>query len=64
MTLDQQRDATTEDAPTDRHILTGTLVRRRSARVTPSETPAPPKLEPVRRSTKVARTLTLAHHAG
>ena len=25
MTLDQQQVATTEDAPKDRHILTGTL---------------------------------------
>jgi hypothetical protein len=48
MTLDQQRAAPTEDAPKDRHLLTGTLFRRRSSRVTLTETPPPPKLEPVR----------------
>lgn len=62
MTLDQQPPAPTEDAPKDRHILTGTLFRRRSSRVTLSETPPPPKPEPVRRPAKVARMLALAHH--
>lgn len=69
MTLDQQPVATTEDAPKDRHILTGTLFRRRSSRVTLSETPPLPKPEPVRRPAKVARMLALAqraerHHRG
>ena len=62
MTLEQQSPAPTEDAPKDRHILTGTLFRRRSSRVTLSETPPPPKPEPVRRPAKVARMLALAHH--
>jgi hypothetical protein len=62
MTLDQQQTAPTEDVPKDRHILTGTLFRRRSSRVTLSETPPPPKPEPVRRPTTVARMLALAHH--
>jgi hypothetical protein len=62
MTLDQQQAAPTEDAPQDRHVLTGTLFRRRSSRVTLSETPPPPKPEPVRRPAKVARMLALAHH--
>jgi hypothetical protein len=62
MNLEQQQDATTEDAPKDRHILTGTLFRRRSSRVTLSETPPPPKPEPVRRPAKVAQQLALAHH--
>ena len=62
MTLDQQPAAPTEDAPKDRHILTGTLFRRRSSRVTLSETPPPAKPEPVRRPAKVAQQLALAHH--
>jgi hypothetical protein len=62
MTLDQQQVALTEDAPKDRHILTGTLFRRRSSRVTLTETPPPPKPEPVRRPAKVARMLAIAHH--
>lgn len=62
MTLDQQQAAPTEDPPKDRHILMGTLFRRRSSRVTLSETPPPPKPEPVRRPAKVARMLALAHH--
>ena len=62
MTLDQQPPAPNKDAPKDRHILTGTLFRKRSSRVTLSETPPLPKLEPVRRPAKVARMLALAHH--
>lgn len=62
MTLDQLQAAPIEDAPKYRHILTGTLFRRRSLRVMLSETPPPPKPEPVRRPAKVARMLALAHH--
>jgi hypothetical protein len=62
MTLDQQQTAPTEDAPKDRHILTGTLFRRRSSRVTLTEEPPLPEPEPVRRPAKVARMLALAHH--
>lgn len=54
MTLDQQQAAPTDDAPKDRHILTGTLFRRRSSRATLSEVPTPPKPEPVRRPPEVA----------
>ena len=60
MTLEPATAPTTE-TPSDRHILTGTLFRRRSSRVTLSETPPPPKPEPVRRPAKVARMLALAH---
>ena len=61
MTLEPATAPTTE-TPSDRHILTGTLFRRRSSRVTLSETPPLPKPEPVRRPAKVARMLALAHH--
>ena len=61
MTLEPVTAPTTE-TPSDRHILTGTLFRRRSSRVTLAETPPPPKPEPVRRPAKVARMLALAHH--
>ena len=62
MTLEQSATAPTTETPSDRHILTGTLFRRRSSRVTLSETPPLPKPEPVRRPAKVARMLALAHH--
>jgi hypothetical protein len=62
MTLDQRQDATTEDAPKHRHLLTGTLFRRRSSRVTLAEAPPPAVPEPVRRPAKVAQQLALAHH--
>lgn len=62
MNLEQQPATPNEDAPKDRHILTGTLFRRRSSRVTLTEEPPPPKPEPVRRPAKVARMLALAHH--
>lgn len=62
MTLDQQPTAPTEDAPKVRHILTGTLFRRRSSRATLGETPPPLKPAPVRRPAMVARILALAHH--
>jgi len=62
MTLDQQQNTTTKDALNDRHILTGTLFRRRNSRVTLTEEPPPPNPEPVRRPAKVARMLALAHH--
>ena len=61
MTLEPATAPTTK-TPSDRHILTGTLFRRRSSRVTLAETPPPPKPEPVRRPAKVARMLALAHH--
>ena len=41
MTLEPATAPTTK-TPSDRHILTGTLFRRRSSRVTLSETPPPP----------------------
>jgi excisionase family DNA binding protein len=55
---------TSTDSPTpqDRHVLTGTLFRRRSSRVLLTEQPPPPKPEPVQRPAKVARMLALAHH--
>ncbi|WP_438018618.1 hypothetical protein WMF18_05875 [Sorangium sp. So ce315] len=55
---------TSTDSPTlqDRHVLTGTLFRRRSSRALPIKQSPPPKPEPVRRSAKVARMFTLAHH--
>jgi len=59
---EQPTTAPTTEAPKDRHVLTGALFRRRSARVTLSETPPLPKPEPVRRPAKVARMLALAHH--
>lgn len=62
MTLEQTATAPTTETPNDRHILTGTLFRRRSSRVTLTETPPLPKPEPVRRPAKVARMLALAHH--
>jgi hypothetical protein len=34
MRPDQQQAAPTDDAPKDRHILNGTLFRRRSSRLT------------------------------
>jgi hypothetical protein len=48
--------------PQDRHVLKGTLFRRRSARVHLTDQPPPPTPEPVRRPAKVARMLALAHH--
>jgi len=62
MTLEQPATEQATETPSDRHILTGTLFRRRSSRVTLSETPPLPKPEPVRRPAKVARMLALAHH--
>ncbi|WP_441288586.1 hypothetical protein ACSRUE_42715 [Sorangium sp. KYC3313] len=62
MSLDTQQAVMSEDAPKDRHILTGTLFRRRSSRVTLTEEPPPSKPEPVRRPAKVARMLALTHH--
>ncbi len=62
MTLDQQQAAPTADAPKDRHIMTGSLFRRRSSRVTLTEEPPPPKPEAVCSPAKVARMLALAHH--
>jgi hypothetical protein len=54
----------TTDSPTlqDRHVLAGTLFRRRSSRVLLTEQPPPPKLEPERRPARVGRMLALAHH--
>lgn len=48
--------------PSDRHVLSGLLFRRRSSSVTLAETPPLPKPEPVRRPAKVAQQLALAHH--
>lgn len=49
-------------SPSDRHVLSGPLFRRRSSSVTLAETPPSPKPEPVRRPAKVAQQLALAHH--
>ena len=62
MNQEQPSTAPTTAPPKDRHVLTGTLFRRRSSRVTFTEEPPPPKPEPVRRPAHVARMLALAHH--
>ena len=48
----------------DRHVIKGTLFRRRGPRVTFTEEPPVPEeqREPVRRPAMVARMLALAHH--
>ncbi len=46
----------------DRHILKGSLFRRRGRDVKLTDKPPPPKPEPVRRPAKVAQQLALAHH--
>jgi hypothetical protein len=48
--------------PQDRHLLTGTLFRRRGSPVLLTEQPPPPEPKPVRRPATVARRLALAHH--
>lgn len=49
-------------AALQRRVITGTFIRRRSSPVEFTETPPPPRPEPVRRPAKVARMLALAHH--
>ena len=48
----------------DRHVIKGTLFRRRGARVTFTEEPPAPEesREPTRRPAMVAQMLALAHH--
>lgn len=50
--------------PVGRHVIKGTLFRRRSSRVTFSEEPPVPEeqREPARRPARVAQMLALAHH--
>ena len=50
--------------PVDRHVIKGTLFRRRGSRVTFTEEPPAPevKREPTRRPAMVAQMLALAHH--
>jgi hypothetical protein len=52
------------EGPVDRHVIKGTLFRRRGIRVTFTEEPPVPevKREPTRRPAMVARMLALAHH--
>lgn len=59
MTLDQEQAAKTEDALTDRLILTGRLFRRRGSCATLKEIPPPPHPKLVRPPAKVARMVDL-----